>query len=419
MRELFRAAFVIARRDFAATVLSRAFIFFLITPLFPVLLGGVFGGIGARVAEQSQRPVVAVAMAPAEYQALSQVRERLARAIGEDDVVALKYVERVDGWEDPAKAKAQARALLADPDANVRAVVHGWFGSPEIMGDLRARDPIVRQVELMLDDAMMPATPSPTLEVTRVKGSAGNLSQTRALTGQLGQMLLFFLTILLAGMLLSQVIEEKSNKIIEVIAAAVRIDAMFLGKLFAMLAASMLGIFVWVSAGALAIGYLKTGGLAALPVPAVGWPAFLTFSVVYFAMNYLLLGAVFLGIGAQASTAREVQTLSMPVTFAQVVIFGFAATAVGEPNSAEAIGFAIFPLSSPLVMIARAAEQPDLWPHLLAIAWQLLWVGIILWFAARLFRRSVLNSGPQRKPLLKPALLWLLTVLGLARLASK
>jgi ABC-2 type transport system permease protein len=396
MLELFRAAFVIARRDFAATVLSRAFIFFLITPLFPVLLGGVFGGIGARVAEQSQRPVVAVAMSPSEYRMLDTVRDRLARAMGKDDVASLKYVERVKGWEDPATAEAQARALLADPDSNVRAVVYGWFGSPAVMGDLRPGDPLVRQIGLMLDGAMMP-TFETRVAVKRVKSPAANLSQSRALTGQLGQMLLFFLTILLAGMLLSQVIEEKSNKIIEVIAAAVRIDAMFLGKLFAMLGASLLGILVWLTAGALLIGSIKTGGLGSLPVPAVGWPAFLGFAVIYFAMNYLLLGAVFLGIGAQASTAREVQTLSMPVTFAQVVIFGFAATAVGEPNSAEALAFAIFPLSSPLVMIARAAEQPELWPHLLAVAWQLIWVGIILWFSARLFRKSVLKSGPQRR----------------------
>ena len=47
-------------------------------------------------------------------------------------------------------------------------------------------------------------------------------------------------------------------------------------------------------------------------------------------------------------------------------------------------------------MIARAAEQPELWPHLLAIAWQLLWVALILRVAARLFRRSVLKSGPAR-----------------------
>jgi ABC-2 type transport system permease protein len=210
-------------------------------------------------------------------------------------------------------------------------------------------------------------------------------------------MLLFFLTILLSGMVLSQLIEEKSNKIIEVIAAAVPIDALFLGKLFAMLAASVIGIVVWVGAGALAIDLLKQGGLEALAAPAVGWPAFLALGILYFAMNYLLLGAVFLTIGAQASTAREVQTLSMPVTFAQVLIFGFAATAIGAPQSAEALAAAIFPLSSPMAMLARAAEQPDLWPHVLAFIWQVFWVAVILRLGARLFRRTVLKSGPRSR----------------------
>src|SRR4029079_291328 len=208
-------------------------------------------------------------------------------------------------------------------------------------------------------------------------------------------MLLFFLTILLSGMLLSQLIEEKSNKIIEVIAAAVPIDALFVGKLFAMLAASVVGIVVWVSAGALLIQLVKQGGVSTLPPPALGWPAFLFLGVVYFAMNYLLLGAAFLTIGAQASTVCEVQTISRPVTFGQVLIFGFASTAIGNPDSGSALAAAIFPLSSPMVMLARAAEQPDWWPHLLAIAWQALWVALILHFGARLFRKTVLKSGPR------------------------
>ena len=48
-------------------------------------------------------------------------------------------------------------------------------------------------------------------------------------------------------------------------------------------------------------------------------------------------------------------------------------------------------------MIARAAEQPGLWPHLLAIGWQLVWVALILRLGSRLFRRSVLQSGPTRR----------------------
>ena len=90
-------------------------------------------------------------------------------------------------------------------------------------------------------------------------------------------------------------------------------------------------------------------------------------------------------------------TVVVNMVLAPVLIFGLASTAVGSPGSTQAIACAIFPLSSPLVMVAHAAERPEVWPHLLALAWQALWVGLILWVSARIFRRSVLKSGPQRK----------------------
>ena len=78
-------------------------------------------------------------------------------------------------------------------------------------------------------------------------------------------------------------------------------------------------------------------------MPAVGWPLFLALTFVYFAMNYLIIGGLFLGIGAHATTAREVQTLSMPVTMGQIVLFSLASAGIGQPDSSTAIGAAIFP----------------------------------------------------------------------------
>ena len=392
MMRFLRSAMVIARRDFAATVLSKAFIFFLLGPLFPLILGGLFGSIGARVATQAERPTVAVVMSQAEFEAMWQARQQLAQAAGEANVVKLVGYPREDD------SNALVRRLLSSKDRPVRAVLTGWFGDPRLVGNVKAGDEIARQMAYLLDRAMMPGGPrSPTLDIEQTSQTPANLSRDRALTAQLGQMLLFFLTILLSGMLLSQLVEEKSNKIIEVIAAAVPIDALFVGKLFAMLAASVIGIVVWVGAGALLIDLIKQGGVATLPPPATGWPAFLALGVAYFAMNYLLLGAVFLTIGAQAATVREVQTLSMPVTFLQVLVFGFAAMAIGSPTGPEAFAAALFPLSSPMAMLARAAELPELWPHVAALAWQLLWVALILRVGARLFRRTVLKSGPSQR----------------------
>jgi ABC-2 type transport system permease protein len=385
-----RSALVIARRDFGATVLSKAFIFFLLGPMFPLLLGGVFGGIGARVASQAERPVIAVIAPHEQFQRLSMAREELADATGEDSIVKLV------GYSPEGDVAAQEKKLLATRDPPVRAVLSGGLEKPHLTGSLAGDPATADQIRLLIANARESTVQNePDLPVTNVDISSGSIARDRMLTAQIAQIFLFFLTLFLAGMVLSQLIEEKSNKVIEVIAAAVPIDAMFVGKLFAMLAASILGIMVWVSAGALFVALMRSGGLATLPPPAIGWPVFLLLAIVYFAMNYLLIGAVFLMIGAQASSAREVQTLSMPATFGQFLIFGLASMAIGAQDSRIGIISAIFPLSSPMTMISRAAERPDVWPHLLAIVWQAVWVVLILRLGAQLFRRTVLKSGPR------------------------
>jgi ABC-2 type transport system permease protein len=392
--ETIRAAFVIARRDFTATVLSKTFLLFLLGPLFPIALGMGMVGIGAQVDRNAKAPPIAVISSQQDYELLSAARARLT-PLADTPLVELRYVPPKG---DPAD---QQKKLLSSEIEPVMAVFDGGLSAPHLTGTVTGRDRTAKQMKLFVDEARrmaaQPRVNGAKLQITQTKEMAGPQAARRVQTGRMGQALLFVLTILLAGMVLSQLIEEKSSKVIEVLAAAVPIDAIFLGKLFAMLATSLTGIALWTIAGAFTINSLATGGLKSLPTPAVGWPAFVSLTVVYFSMSYLLIGATFLGIGAHASTAREVQILSMPVTMAQLVLFGFASLAVGQPNSAMGMGAAIFPLSSPFAMIARAAELPDIWPHLMALGWQALWVALILRLAAAVFRRSVLKSGKSRR----------------------
>ena len=399
MKELMRAAFVIARRDFSATVLSRTFLLFLLGPFFPVLMIVVFGAATQPIGSEAERPTVAIVASEHDYQAIDQARSRVANAIGAGMMINLRHVE-------PTNDPQQVPKLLRSTSPAYVAALEGGLANPRLVGGMRRESGTVKQVSLFVADARrMRELPEPVrVQVVQTDRAAPGVSSAgQAITARGGQSLLFLLTLLLAGMLLSQLIEEKSNKVIEVLAAAVPIDAVFLGKLMAMLTASLVGIAVWAAVGAVAIAIISPTGLSALPVPAVGWPVFGLFSVIYFAMSYLLLGSIFLGIGAHASSAREVQILSMPVTMAQVVIFAIASIAVGAQDSGRALAAAAFPLSSPYVMIARAAESSDLWPHLIAIAWQLMWVAIFLRVASRIFRRSVLKSGPVRSKGRKPA----------------
>jgi ABC-2 type transport system permease protein len=390
MMRFIRSAFVIARRDFSATVLSKTFIFFLLAPLFPLMFGGVFSSISTRVAAQNQRPVVAVIAPKEEFVRLTAARDQVGQAIADEKLVVLA------GFSPQGDLAAQQKRLLAGRSPPVRAVLSGGLDHPRLVGAL-ANDPeTVGQLRLLIANARAGSVnKEPDLPVNDVATSSGALTTDRTNTAQIAQTILFILTLMLSTMVLSQLIEEKSNKVIEVIAAAIPIDAMFVGKLFAMLSASVLALVVWMASGALLIQLVKHGGVQTLPVPAVGWPAFLALAVIYFGMNYLLFGAAFLMIGAQASTAREVQTMSLPATFAQVLLFGFAAQSIGNPDSVSGIAAAVFPLSSPMAMLARAAQEPELWPHLVGIVWQAIWIAVILKFGAQLFRRTVLKSGPR------------------------
>ena len=394
MMSRFRAAFVIGRRDFTATVYSKSFLLFLLTPLLIIAISVGFGSMTASLARQDLRANLAVIGSKAEFAEIDAARGRLNPAFGERELPVLLH------FEPESDVDGQVRKLLAARDRRILAVLTGANSSPVLTGDIREDGSVRKQVQLVLDQVRRDralagagaAVPPIAVGVVPVDESAGSLARTRAMTARAGQTLLFMLTVLLSTMLLSNLVEEKTNKILEVLAAALPIDAIFMGKLFSMLAVSLVGITVWAVGGFAAIQFWASGG-GSLPEPAVGWPLFALLVVIYYSSNYLLLGALFLGIGSQASSIREVQTLSMPVTIGQLLVFLLASVAVGPFNSPLGIGAAIFPFSSPLAMVARAAQTPELWTHLIAIPWQALWVWLIVKLAARFFRSNVMKSG--------------------------
>ena len=392
-----QSAFVVGRRDFMATVGSKSFLFFLLGPLFPVAMGILFGTLGERLGEADSVTRVAI-VAEAGVQARIAAADRALRpALAPDALPAFSAVAPA------ADEAAQVRSLLADTNRKFEAVWTGGVDAPRLTGSIGEAGRVRRGVSMLVSEARQqaalpgaPSGPAP-VALTPVQDAAGEVANLRTLTARVAQALLFFLTVLLSTMLLSQMVEEKGNKVIEILTAALPVNAIFLGKLFAMLAISLVGLAVWATAGAISAAVWLPPGIA-LPTPAVGWPAFALLFLLYFAAAYLLLGALFLGIGAQAGSVREVQILSMPVTMGQVVVFALAQLAVGKYAEPLGIGATAFPFSSPFVMIARAAEFPELWPHLLALAWQALWVLIIVRIGAGLFRRSVLKSGAGAAP---------------------
>jgi ABC-2 type transport system permease protein len=395
MMSVFEAAWVIARRDFVAQVYSRNFILFLIAP---VLLFGFAFFVGDQAERAANQPVVALVTDGASADALNAARARLVTATSEAAFPEFKALNPAEN------VRAQARALLADESAAYSAVLSGTLERPMLTGPQRIDDFTGRRVQLVVEEARRTAA----LEAAgaQVQGrpvardvtenAAGNLQMLRRLLARVGQTLIFTITMMLATMSLSTLVEEKSNKIIEVLAAAVPLDSVFLGKLLSMLGISLVGLGVWGGIASLAYGFagLATDWMTLPNVsPAVGWPAWIALVLLYYAANFMILSAFFLGIGAQASNIREIQTISMPIVLLQLMVLLLAMNAVGEGNDPLAWAAYVVPLSSPLAMAAYGAQHESLWPHLLAIAWQALWVVLIIRFSARMFRTTVLKSA--------------------------
>jgi ABC-2 type transport system permease protein len=395
--ERLRAAWVVARRDFVAVVFSKAFIFFLLGPLFPIIVGFFAGMIGASVQHDLDKAVIGIAMPAQQGDALLAARAAMVDHMpgGAPEFQIIARTKPGESYD--ARAVLKSRQLAA--------VVTGTLDAPVLTAPQGRIDEWRGVIGLFAARARSgEALALPPVRGDVVVTSAAREHNGQVVTAQAGQLLLFLLTMLLAGMVLSNLVEEKANKIIEVLAASIPMDALFLGKLFAMLAVSMVGIAVWASG----YGVMVLVGARSIPLlatPAVGWPAFLALGFAYFAMAYLLLGSMFLAIGGMANTVREVQTLSMPATMLQLIVFFFASFALARPGSTIELVAQIFPISSPYAMLAYAAEHPGLMPHAIALGWQATCVALMVRGGALLFRRSVMKSGPAgpRKRTVQPA----------------
>ncbi|WNO54510.1 ABC transporter permease [Stakelama saccharophila] len=402
MRGFFRMVrdtLTVARRDFMAMVGTPTFLLFLLAPVLMVGFGAIGGAGGAMVgknAEAKQRIYAVIDSADAAR--FAAVDKRL-RAVFTDESEPIE-VGIVAPAGDPAQ---QARALLNQDQHDVPAVLYGSLTHPNILhrneesSSARYLAEVAEQA--VRDEAAGITAPisSPRfVHIARQGSSIGGKSAT----GFFAVTILFVLSLMLSGQTVGTMAEERSNKVIEILAASVRLESVFLGKLIGMFGVAMVFIAFWgalVLLGTLFVPNETLQGLTEMR-PAIGIVPFAFLFFGYFTMAYLLLGSVFLGIGAQASTPREIQMLSLPITVFQMAMLGLASASVALPDQPVSLVARIFPFSSPFAMLAYAARSPAIWPHLLAFAWQLLWVGLSISLGARFFRFGVLKSaGPRRK----------------------
>ena len=220
--------------------------------------------------------------------------------------------------------------------------------------------------------------------------------------------LLWLAVYIIAQSLLTNTIEEKSNRIIEVLLSSVSPLQLMSGKIFGIALSGLLMVGSWVVFFFLAIRYLPKmlGASPGFDLTAlISDPVYLTSFVVYFLLGYLLYSAIFVAIGSVTNSLKEAQNMLMPM-FLVLMVPLFAMIPVAEdPNGALAKFLSYIPIYTPFIMMNRAAAPPTTAEYVVTTL--LLVVSVIgaFWAAGKVFRVGVLMTG--KPPRIREIFRWL------------
>lgn len=214
----------------------------------------------------------------------------------------------------------------------------------------------------------------------------------------------------IAQMLLNNTIEEKSNRIIEVLLSSVSPLELMTGKIMGIAATglTMVGSWVLFFIGMVQLLPLLLGGMPSLPLGRIaGDPFFLVSFVVYFLMGYLFYAAILVGIGSVCNSLKEAQNLFTPVMMILIIPILTMMPVAKDPNGTLAKVLSFIPTFTPFVMMNRAAAPPTFLEYILTTIIMILAIGAAFWGAAKIFRIGILMTGKPPKPL--EMLRWLKT----------
>ncbi len=203
--------------------------------------------------------------------------------------------------------------------------------------------------------------------------------------------LLFMVIMMAAGPLIQSVIEEKMQRISEVLLGCIDPFGWMLGKLLGMVGVSFTIVGVYLGGG-LAVA-AERGVLDLVPTHLLGWFA------AYQVLAVLMYGAVFVGVGAGCSDHREAQTALTPLMVVIMLPMILMESVIREPNSTMATVLSLVPPVTPVLMLARQAVSPGvpMWQPVVGMALVVATTVLCIFAAGRVFRVGVLMQGQGAK----------------------
>ncbi len=268
-----------------------------------------------------------------------------------------------------------------------------------------------------------------TLEQNNIKDTAKKVSTTGTIVGSvLGGVIayaMFFIILLYGSQVMRSVMEEKINRIVEVLISSVKPFELMMGKILGVGSVGLTQILIWlilfvvisIVAQPFLGSMMNPGDIAQIPnaegviqaaeqvnknkfvevlgeVMNMNWWTIIPLLLFYFFMGYFAYAALFAAIGsAVGEDINEAQTLTLPVMMPLMLAIYIGIAAINAPNSTIATWGSIIPFTSSIVMPVRLPMDPPTWQILLSVVLLVVTVFLLVWLAARIYRVGILMYG--------------------------
>jgi ABC-2 type transport system permease protein len=249
--------------------------------------------------------------------------------------------------------------------------------------------------------------------------------QSAQIASILGMLLSFFIyTFVLSygAMIMNSVVEEKTNRIVEVIVSSCRPMELMMGKIIGLGLVGLTQFLIW--AVLLGIGYLVLGIVAGgamvatnpeaitagmnMPgnadmssglgdvmtaLASINWLSLLGNFVLYFIGGYLLYASLFAGFGSAVDQASDSSQFTLPIIIIMMVALYAGIACMENPSGPMAVWCSIIPFTSPVVMMIRLPFDVPWWQLLLSIVLLYATAMGCVWLSARIYRTGILLYG--------------------------
>ncbi len=268
-----------------------------------------------------------------------------------------------------------------------------------------------------------------TIQLTESGEMKESRSEIPMVVGYLSGFLIYFAIFFFGAMVMRGIIEEKSNRIIEVILSSVKPMQLMFGKIVGVGLVGLTQFLLWIVITVSLVQVVGTaltetpkihqelqavemfdiGGMheavaeqpnnpsvlasALKSISVINFPVVLGLFLFYFIGGYLLYGAMFAAVGAAVDNEADTQQFMLPITIPLVIGLIVMLNVMNNPDSTIAYWFSIIPFTSPIVMMVRVPFGVPVSDVLLSMLLLILTFVFMAWVAARIYRAGILFYG--------------------------